>query len=55
MIQTYVGETPSNVDAETREIILNTLNKVNFNGILIVISHLIYNMNFINRIIQIEN
>lgn len=50
-----LDEPISNVDAETREIILNTLNKVNFNGILIVISHLIQNMNFINKIIQIEN
>jgi len=48
-----LDEPISNVDVETRNIILNILEERNFEGILIVVSHLIEDMNFINRVIEI--
>jgi len=48
-----LDEPISNVDAETRDIILEILEKRDFNGILIVVSHFIEGMDFINRTIEI--
>lgn len=49
-----LDEPISNVDVETRDLILSILRKKDFQGILIVVSHLIEGMDFINRIIEIE-
>lgn|GEM_PF-653223 len=49
-----LDEPISNVDAETRTIILNILKESNFDGILIIISHFIEGMDFINKTIKIE-
>jgi ABC-type bacteriocin/lantibiotic exporters, contain an N-terminal double-glycine peptidase domain len=43
----------SNVDAETREIVLNILKTRDFDGILIIVSHIAEGMDFINRTIEI--
>lgn len=48
-----LDEPISNVDAETRKIILDILKIRDFDGILIVVSHLTYGMDFINKIIEI--
>ncbi len=48
-----LDEPISNVDTETRTIILNSLNKNNFKGILIIVSHITDGMDFIDRIIEI--
>lgn len=49
-----LDEPISNVDVETRNLILGILRKKDFEGILIVVSHLLEGMDFINRIIEIE-
>jgi ATP-binding cassette subfamily C protein len=49
-----LDEPISNVDVETRNLILGILRKNDFEGILIVVSHLIEGMDFINRTIEIE-
>lgn len=49
-----LDEPISNVDAETRDLILGILRDKEFEGILIVVSHVIEGMNFINRVIEIE-
>lgn len=49
-----LDEPISNVDAETREIVLNILRKTSFDGILIVVSHLMEGMDFINKVIEIK-
>jgi ATP-binding cassette subfamily C protein len=48
-----LDEPISNVDLETRGIILDILRERHFDGIVIVISHIIDGMDFINRIIEI--
>lgn len=48
-----LDEPISNVDTETRNIILNILKTRTFDGILIVVSHIIEGMDFMNRIIEI--
>ncbi|EPR13687.1 ABC transporter ATP-binding protein [Ruminiclostridium papyrosolvens] len=47
-----LDEPISNVDVETRDIILNILKNNEFKGILIVVSHIVDNMEFINKIIE---
>ncbi len=47
-----LDEPISNVDVETRDIILNILKNNEFNGILIVVSHIVDNMEFINKVIE---
>lgn len=49
-----LDEPISNVDAETREIVLNILRTREFKGILIVVSHLIEGMDFIDKTINID-
>ncbi|OOM11958.1 ABC transporter ATP-binding protein [Clostridium saccharobutylicum] len=49
-----LDEPISNVDAETRNIILNVLKESNFDGILIMISHFTEGMEFINKIVNIK-
>ncbi|MBU3215555.1 ABC transporter ATP-binding protein/permease [Clostridium estertheticum] len=48
-----LDEPISNVDVETRDLILGILRNKNFEGILIVVSHVIEGMNFLNRVIEI--
>lgn len=48
-----LDEPISNVDNETRNLILHILKEDNFKGILIVVSHLTDGMEFINKIIEI--
>lgn len=48
-----LDEPISNVDAETREIVLNILRTRDFRGILIVVSHLVEGMDFIDNVIEI--
>lgn len=48
-----LDEPISNVDAETRNLILHILKESKFNGILIVISHQTEGMGFLNKIIEI--
>ncbi|BDB03816.1 ABC transporter ATP-binding protein [Clostridium botulinum] len=48
-----LDEPISNVDVETRNIILNILKESNFDGILIIISHFTDGMEFINKTIKI--
>ncbi|HBJ2610337.1 ABC transporter ATP-binding protein [Clostridium botulinum] len=48
-----LDEPISNVDAETRNIILSILKESNFDGILIIISHFTEGMEFINKTIEI--
>ncbi|KHD36297.1 multidrug ABC transporter ATPase [Clostridium acetobutylicum] len=48
-----LDEPISNVDASTREVVMNILSRKSFGGILIVVSHLIEGMDFINRVIEI--
>lgn len=48
-----LDEPISNVDAETRNIILSILKEGNFDGILIIISHFTEGMEFINKTIEI--
>lgn len=47
-----LDEPISNVDVETRDIVLNILKNNEFKGILIVVSHIVDNMEFINKIIE---
>lgn len=47
-----LDEPISNVDVETRDIVLNILKNNEFKGILIVVSHIVYNMEFINKVIE---
>ena len=47
-----LDEPISNVDVETRDIILNILKNNEFKGILIVVSHIVDNMEFINKVIE---
>lgn len=47
-----LDEPISNVDVETRDIVLNILKNNEFKGILIVISHIVDNMEFINKVIE---
>ncbi|SMC16434.1 ATP-binding cassette, subfamily C [Clostridium acidisoli DSM 12555] len=49
-----LDEPISNVDVETRNLILGILRKKDFEGILIVVSHLLEGMDFISRIIEIK-
>lgn len=49
-----LDEPISNVDVETRNIILNILKETNFDGILIIISHFTEGMDFINKTIKID-
>lgn len=49
-----LDEPISNVDAETRKIVLDILRTRNFKGILIVVSHLIDGMDFIEKTINID-
>lgn len=49
-----LDEPISNVDAEARNTILNVLRKTNFDGILIVVSHLMEGVNFVNKVIEIK-
>ncbi len=48
-----LDEPISNVDVETRDIILAVLKDKDFEGILIVVSHIIEGMDFIQRVIEI--
>ncbi|CAL81552.1 ABC transporter ATP-binding protein [Clostridium botulinum] len=48
-----LDEPISNVDAETRNIILNILKESKFDGILIIISHFTKGMEFINKTIKV--
>ena len=48
-----LDEPISNVDVETRDIILAILKDKDFEGILIVVSHIIQGMDFIHRVIEI--
>lgn len=48
-----LDEPISNVDAETREIVLNILRTRDFRGILIVVSHLVEGMDFIDNVVEI--
>lgn len=48
-----LDEPISNVDAETRSIILNILKNRSFDGIMIIVSHIIEEMDFVNRVIEI--
>ncbi|ACL74729.1 ABC transporter ATP-binding protein [Ruminiclostridium cellulolyticum] len=47
-----LDEPISNVDVETRDIILNILKNNEYKGILIVVSHIVDNMEFINKVIE---
>ena len=47
-----LDEPISNVDVETRDIVLNILKNNEFKGILIVISHIVDKMEFINKVIE---
>ncbi len=47
-----LDEPISNVDVETRDIVLNILKNNEFEGILIVVSHIVDNMEFINKVIE---
>lgn len=47
-----LDEPISNVDVETRDIILNILKNNEYKGILIVVSHIVGNMEFINKVIE---
>ncbi len=47
-----LDEPISNVDVETRDIVLNILKNNEFKGILIVISHIVDKMEFINKMIE---
>lgn len=49
-----LDEPISNVDVETRDLILDILRDKDFEGTLIVVSHVIEGMDFINRVIEIE-
>lgn len=49
-----LDEPISNVDVETRDLILGILRKKDFGGILIVVSHVVEGMDFINRVIEIK-
>ena len=48
-----LDEPISNVDVETRDLILGILRDKDFNGTLIVVSHVIEGMDFLNRVIEI--
>lgn len=48
-----LDEPISNVDAETREVVLNILRTREFRGILIVVSHLVEGMDFIDKVVEI--
>lgn len=48
-----LDEPISNVDTETRDIVLNIIRDTNFNGILIIVSHITEGMEFINKTIDI--
>lgn len=48
-----LDEPISNVDVETRDIILAVLKDSDFEGILIVVSHIVQGMDFISRVIEI--
>ncbi|MBZ9685333.1 ABC transporter ATP-binding protein/permease [Clostridium estertheticum] len=48
-----LDEPISNVDAETRDLILGILRDKDFEGTLIVVSHVIEGMDFLNRVIEI--
>ncbi|MBZ9637413.1 ABC transporter ATP-binding protein [Clostridium sp. FP1] len=48
-----LDEPISNVDAETRDLILGILRNKDFEGTLIVVSHVIEGMDFLNRVIEI--
>ncbi|MBU3183417.1 ABC transporter ATP-binding protein [Clostridium estertheticum] len=48
-----LDEPISNVDVETRDLILGILRDKDFDGTLIVVSHVIEGMDFLNRIIEI--
>ena len=50
-----LDEPVSNVDIETRYIVLNILKNTDFGGILIVVSHLLEGMDFIENIIDIKS
>ncbi len=47
-----LDEPISNVDVETRDIVLNILKNNEFKGILIVVSHIVGKMEFINKVIE---
>jgi len=49
-----LDEPISNVDAITRDLILGILRGKDFQGTLIVVSHVIEGMDFINRVIEIK-
>ena len=48
-----LDEPISNVDAETRDLLLHILKERNFNGILVVISHQTEGLGFLNKVIKI--
>lgn len=48
-----LDEPISNVDVETREVVLNILRTREFRGILIVVSHLVEGMDFIDKVVEI--
>ncbi|MBW9172102.1 ABC transporter ATP-binding protein/permease [Clostridium estertheticum] len=48
-----LDEPISNVDVETRDLILGILREEDFEGTLIVVSHVIEGMDFLNRVIEI--
>lgn len=48
-----LDEPISNVDAETRDLLLHILKERNFDGILVVISHQTEGLDFLNKIIEI--
>jgi ATP-binding cassette subfamily B protein len=48
-----MDEPISNVDAETRDLLLHILKERNFNGILVVISHQTEGLGFLNKVIRI--
>lgn len=48
-----LDEPISNVDAETRDLLLHILKERNFNGILVVISHQTEGLEFLNKIVEI--
>ncbi|WP_411682129.1 ABC transporter ATP-binding protein [Clostridium thailandense] len=48
-----LDEPISNVDAETREVVLNILRNTSFSGILIIVSHLVEGMDFIDKVVEI--
>lgn len=49
-----LDEPISNVDTETRDLILRILRKKEYDGILVVISHQIEGMEFLNKVIEIK-